>query len=59
MLERSGSVIGPILLGAMISLSDFQYAFFIIGGMAMVIVALLIILMFWPGKSMNRNRGTV
>jgi MFS family permease len=59
MLERSGSVIGPILLGAMISLSDFQYAFFIIGGMAMVIVALLIILMFWPGNSMNRNRGTV
>ena len=59
MLERSGSVIGPILLGAMISLSDFQYAFFIIGGMAMVIVALLIILMFLPGKSMNRNRGTV
>ena len=58
LLERTGSVIGPVLLGAMISLSDFQSAFFLMGGMAFIIAALLLVHLYWHGQSQNRLRGT-
>lgn len=58
LLERVGSVIGPVLLGIMISASDFQYAFFLIGNIAVVTTLLLTILLFTNGQSLNRSRGT-
>ncbi|NDB67999.1 MAG: MFS transporter [Methylocystaceae bacterium] len=55
LLERTGSVIGPVLLGAMIAFSDFQNAFFLIGSMALLIAALLMMLLVWYGQSIRRS----
>lgn len=50
MIERIGMLLGPILLGAMIALSNFVNAFVIMAGLIFLATTAFTLLLFWPGK---------
>jgi len=50
MIERIGMLLGPILLGAMIALSNFVNAFFVMAGLIFLATTAFTLLLFLPEK---------
>ena len=58
LVERTGSIAGPVLLGAMIALSDFLSAFALISGFMLITTTIFSLLLFWSGKDASKAQTT-